>query len=288
MAVEEPMPDVLTEAVAAAARNGEPERYLAALYAGASARSGLLALAAFAAEIARVPFAVREPLMGEMRLQWWRDALEADASAQTGSPLADALRQAANRHRLPAGLLLGMTDAQEFFLSRDAHHDLQALRAQFGKSEGAHFVLAARVLGSGHASELESAAAAAGQAFGLARLLHGLPHYLAHGMQPLPAELLERHGVASADLLAGRCTAPVRGALAELARDASDNHAIAAGLANRLPRTLRPAFLPLATVPALLKAAAGRGEEGLRVLRPVNPLGRFWRIWRASRRGFAA
>ena len=48
--------------VAQAARAQEPDRYLSALYAPEPARSRLVALAAFQAEIARIPASVREPL----------------------------------------------------------------------------------------------------------------------------------------------------------------------------------------------------------------------------------
>ena len=65
------------ETIAAAARAGEPDRYLAALLSPAPARPALLALAAFSAEIGRVPFvAANEPAIGEIRLQWWREALD--------------------------------------------------------------------------------------------------------------------------------------------------------------------------------------------------------------------
>ena len=65
--------------VADIARAGEPDRYLAALLAPAPQREALLAMAAFATELARIPRrAVREPFMGEVRLQWWRDALSGE------------------------------------------------------------------------------------------------------------------------------------------------------------------------------------------------------------------
>jgi hypothetical protein len=58
-------PTVAADAVAAAARLGEFDRYLAALLAPPSARADLLALAAFASEVARVPFIVTgEPAIG--------------------------------------------------------------------------------------------------------------------------------------------------------------------------------------------------------------------------------
>src|SRR4249920_224039 len=88
------------ETVATSARAGEPDRYLAALLAPPAARDGLLALAAFSAELGRIgQLVTREPMMGEIRLQWWRDALRPrDSGERTGNPVADALREAMLRH----------------------------------------------------------------------------------------------------------------------------------------------------------------------------------------------
>ncbi len=80
-------------AVASAAKHWEPDRYLAALLAPAAERDALLALAAYSAELARVTFAVvREPAMGVIRLQWWRDALTLPEENSAGSEVADAVR----------------------------------------------------------------------------------------------------------------------------------------------------------------------------------------------------
>ena len=63
----------------------------------------------------------REPAMGEIRLQWWRDALAApDAGARTGNPVADAVRDAMHRCDLPVALLLDVIDAREVDLAAQA------------------------------------------------------------------------------------------------------------------------------------------------------------------------
>ncbi len=64
-------------------RRLDHDRYLAALFAPAEARAALLALYAFNLELARVPELVTEPLLGEVRLSWWR---EARAEARAGTP----------------------------------------------------------------------------------------------------------------------------------------------------------------------------------------------------------
>src|ERR1700754_1130440 len=64
-------------------RRHDPDRYLTALFAPAALRESLFALYAFNLEIARTHEAVREPMMGRIRLQWWRGAI---AEAAAGRP----------------------------------------------------------------------------------------------------------------------------------------------------------------------------------------------------------
>ena len=56
-------------------RAGDKDRFLATLFAPEKYRRALHALYAFNLEIARVRELAREPMPGEIRLQWWRDAL---------------------------------------------------------------------------------------------------------------------------------------------------------------------------------------------------------------------
>ena len=200
--------------VIASARSGEPDRYLAALLAPPAARGDLLALAAFTGELARVPSLVtREPTMGEIRLQWWRDALAAPAlGARTGNPVADAICATVHRHDLPAPLLLDMIDAREVDLALHELADDNALAAYLWKSEGAPFALAAGILRPGASVDAQAAAAASGQAYGLARLLLGLPHALARGRVPLPQSRLDACAVRQSGAAVGRGRQQRRGA----------------------------------------------------------------------------
>ena len=66
----------MTEAVAELVRRGDPERWRTAMAAPPGQRPGLMALYAFNLEIARAPWVTSEPLLAEIRLQWWREALQ--------------------------------------------------------------------------------------------------------------------------------------------------------------------------------------------------------------------
>jgi phytoene synthase len=268
------------DAIAACARAGEPDRYLAALLAPPPARAGLLALAAFSAETARVPVIVTsEPMIGEIRLQWWRDALApSEGAARTGSPVADALRAAVERHGLPRALLLGVIEARSLDLAGAVMADEAGLRGYLWKSEGALFALAARILVGGTGTDVQVAADASGHAYGLTRLLLGLPHTLSRGRLPLPQTCLDAAGVTRAQLLAGESSDPVAKLLADLRADARRGLVTARRHVADLPREMRAAFLPLALVEPYLRALERPGRDLLRGSAEILPLTRVWRL----------
>ena len=268
------------DAVVAAARAGEPDRYLAALLAPAAARTDLLALAAFAGEVARVPYiAGSEPAIGEIRLQWWRDALQAaDEFTLTGNPVADALRTAARRHDLPRALLLDIIEARSFELAGEVMADDAALQTYLWKSEGALFTLAGRILAPGSSADIDAAAAASGQAYGLARLLLGLAHTLSRGRLLLPQSRLEAAGVTQAELLAGEGGPSVAAVLSDLRDQTRTSLVTSRQHVANLPREARTAFLPLALVGSYLRALERPGRDLLRGAAEIAPLTRVVKI----------
>src|SRR5438045_2053941 len=57
-------------------RRADPDRYFSALFASAEKRPLLFGLYAFNHELTRIGEVVHEPMMGEIRLQWWRETVE--------------------------------------------------------------------------------------------------------------------------------------------------------------------------------------------------------------------
>lgn len=54
----------------------DPDRYRAAIFGTKEQRDQLAVLYAFHAELAKIPEMVSEPMIGAIRYQWWRDALD--------------------------------------------------------------------------------------------------------------------------------------------------------------------------------------------------------------------
>src|SRR5688500_7418967 len=83
-------------------RAADKDRYLASLFAPDPLRPHVHALYAFHLELARVREQVSDPQLGEMRLQWWRDAIEGIYGGATpDTPVARALARSVGHADLP-------------------------------------------------------------------------------------------------------------------------------------------------------------------------------------------
>src|SRR5690242_2632223 len=82
-------------------RAGDKDRWLASLFAPADRRPPLHALYAFNLEVARVRELAREPMAGEIRLQWWREVIAGTRPGEAAAhPVAAALLETIARFGL--------------------------------------------------------------------------------------------------------------------------------------------------------------------------------------------
>jgi len=268
------------EAVRQAARTHAPDWYVTALLAPRPVRDDLIALAAYAGDLARIPLVVSEPLMGHMRLEWWREAIEgAYAGAPSGSPLADELARVAERHAVPRELLLAPIEGRLRELDSEGIPGEAAFAAYLAETEGTAFRLAARVLAGSGVFEADKLLEAAGGAYGRARLALTLPRHLAHGRLPLP-----RCRVAENDprgLSRPAAASALRALAGGLAREARQSLAIARQEI-RAHGAILPALLPLALVEPYLRALERPGHDPASDLANISPLARVSRLWLAS------
>ncbi len=247
--------------LAAGLRHHDRDRYQTALFAPAARRDGLFALYAFNYEIARARESVREPMLGLMRLQWWRDALD---EIYAGKPprrheVAVPLAEAIHTHGLTQAHFTALLDARAQDMEDVPPESLAALENYAAATAGSLILLALEVLG---VREAEAAAAgrAAGIAYALTGLLVAAPFHAQQRRLYLPAALTAYHGV---DLERSLFALKPSPGLAVVARDIADR-------ARRHlddARQLRGAF-PRAAMPALLHGVLA--ERRLRKLAAVD------------------
>jgi phytoene synthase len=259
-------------------RTADRDRFLASLFAPAEQRGAVQALYAFNIEIARVREVAREPLPGEIRLQWWAEVIGGQrAEEASANPVAATLLAAIERYRLPPAKLAALIEARRFDLYDEPMVRVADLEAYGRATSSALIALSAQILAGAAA---EPASDPAGIAYALVGLLRALPIHAARRQLYVPTEILDRHGVEPRTIFAGQSSNGLRAALAELQNLCRRHLAAAHDAMTALPREAVSAFLPVALVrPSLDRMAGGDpfapGE--------ISPLRRQWLIWRAAR-----
>jgi phytoene synthase len=263
-------------------READRDRYLATLFAPAEHRDALYALYAFNLEIARVRDLAREPMPGEIRLHWWREAIAGERAGEAAAhPVAATLREALARYHLPAERLIALIDAHAFDLYDEPMATLDELDAYARQTQGVLLETAAAMLG-GASAPANALIRHAGTATAVTGMLSLLGRHAARRQLFLPLEVLDRHKVAPADVFAMETGAPLFAALAELRRHARRQLAAARAEMASAPPEILPALLPVATAGATLKRMERRGYQPFQ-FEPPSRLTRQWQLWRAAR-----
>jgi 15-cis-phytoene synthase len=267
-------------------RDGDPDRFFAGLFAPADKRPHLFALYAFSFELARVRDAVSEPMLGDIRLQWWRDALQGEARGDVkANPVAAALDDTIVRFRLPRSAVVDLIDARVFDLYDDPIPAMADLEGYCGETSSVLIRLAGIVLADGADPGAADAAGHAGVAYGITGLLRAFPWHARRGQVYIPADVLGRHGVTREDIVSGRGGPGLVSALAEMREAACDHLERARRLRATIPPAIAPSFLPVALVPAYLREMERRGYDPFRTVVDLPRWRKLWVLWRAARRG---
>jgi phytoene synthase len=272
--------------VAEQVRRFDNDRFLCTLFAPADRREALLVLFAFNVELARIRELVHEPLIGQMRLQWWRDALDAlyGATPPPRHPVVEALGTVVRRYALSREPFERLLDARACDLDDGPPADVARLLAYAEGTSATLSRLALEILGV-----RDDAALAAGRAVGmgwaLTGLLRAVPFHAATRRVYLPADMLRGAGVDVDRLCEGRPGPSLATVVRPLATAAQDFFADARRLGAAVARPALPALLPATLADDYLArlARAGFDPFASRVRRPAT--GRYFRLafnaWRS-------
>jgi phytoene/squalene synthetase len=182
------------DACAALVQRGDPDRFRAVMAAPVGVRAQLLPLYAFNLEVARAPWVTQEPLIAEMRLQWWRDVIADPArkAHEVAGPLHDVIRAGA-----PILALDAMAAARRHDVWGEPFADRAELLAYLNDTGAALMWAAAAACGASPAAE--DTARNHGLAAAAAAFLRALPELTARNKPGLPADTtpadLARHGL---------------------------------------------------------------------------------------------
>lgn len=262
------------------------DRFRTVLFAPPDSRSDLCVLYAFNLEVAKIPETVSEPMLGALRLQWWRDTLdEAYRGAPRRHAVATPLAATIAAHGLTRAYFDRLLDARAHDMDESGFGTMAAMTAYAEDTAGALLRLALETLGARDTSADAAVADHLGAAWALTGLLRALPYRLQQGRGTLPADLLARHGVEPRTLRAFRADAPVRAAVEAVAEIAAGRLTAArAAAGDRAARMGSPLLLaPLADIYLRRLRRAGFDPFAPDIAAPVPfamarmALRRFWR-----------
>ncbi len=229
-------------------RRHDHDRFQTALFAPAACREALFALYAFNYEIARVHESVTQPMLGQIRLQWWRENIAAafEGGPVRHHPIVEAVTGLIRELPLTRDHFDRLIDAREADLAEKPPASFPALEDYAEATSATLIYLALEVLGV-HNSAAGEVAHDIGIAYALAGLLRAMPFHARAGRRLIPIDIVERTGLSEQDYRALRSTPALRAATAELA---------AAAL--RHLETARTHPIHRAAMPALLPAVIAR------------------------------
>ncbi|WP_207478554.1 phytoene/squalene synthase family protein [Arenibaculum pallidiluteum] len=185
-------------------RRNDRDRFLTCLFAPPERREWLFGLYAFNVEVAKTREVVSQPMLGQIRLQWWRDALdELYVGTVRAHEVLQSLAPAVATGRLERDRFEAVLLAREADLEEGPPPDMAALEAYADGSSGALALLALEALDAG-SDAAATAARHAGIAWALTGLLRAVPYHARIRRIHLPADLMAAHGVSATRLFEGR------------------------------------------------------------------------------------
>ncbi len=268
--------------LAARARAADPDRYMCALFHAPRQRGALFALLLFNAEIARVREVVSEPMLGQIRLQWWREAIdEIYRGGGRRHEVADPLAEAIRTHGLSRRYFERLIDARETDLDDTPPENMAALE-HYAEESAAPLVSLALEIAGADAGVLADVARHTGISWALTGLMRAVPYHAAEGRVMLPRDVLAATGLTMQTVCGGEARANTARAVEKVA-DVARQHSDKARLLRRtLPRAAKRATLPAVLSTAYLRRLAACGHNPNDPRATLSPLYRQLLLTRAA------
>ncbi len=260
-------------------RHSDPDRLLLVGFLPAAERLPVAALYALNAEIAKTRAVVSEAMLGSIRLQWWRDALDELFAGerprhQCLQPLADPARHG----RISRPLFDTILDARELDLDDAPFRSLDDLVA-YAEATTAPLAYLAAELCAMDGPETRAALRRVSIAYALVGLMRAVPFHAQERRHFLPEELLRQHGVNPARLFDLKPGAGLPGVVAAvLDRAATELDAVP----KLTDRARRPLLLPGVLARYYLRRLRRFGCDPFDRRVALRPVGRIGALIRAQ------
>jgi NADH dehydrogenase [ubiquinone] 1 alpha subcomplex assembly factor 6 len=242
-------------------RRHDPDRYLLALLAPADARPALLAVYAFNIEIAKIRESVTEAMLGEIRLQWWRDTLDILYDGRRREhAVARLLGAAIRRHDLSRQCFDRLIEGRASDLDRRAPGTMDDL-LRYAEATSAPLVHLALETMEARDDASFAAGTHAGTAWALAGLIRAMPAHRAAGWHYLPQDRCRANGLDLHRAMEGEGREALVATIRDVAEAAESEIATAREMRSRVSRPAVPALLPATFAASCLRSLRRAGYD---------------------------
>jgi phytoene synthase len=179
--------------------------YYSFLFLPPAQRDAIMALYAFCRAVDDVVDNVQDPGVAASKLNWWRAEIDrmfaADAAAPATHPICQALHTPALAYGIRASDLKAVIAGMEMDLQQHSYVDDEALSVYCWRVAGVVGQMSARIF-SNHSADCDTYALHMGQALQRINIIRDVGEDALRGRVYLPLDLLAKHGLKRADVLA--------------------------------------------------------------------------------------
>ena len=126
----------------------EPERYFISLFAPKTVQASLWSIFAFNSELSKIKNSVTEPMIGRIRLQWWRESLEKlEENNSRGHYILEALQTLLAQKVIQLSDLMSLLDAREIEFEETPNRSIKDILKYTESTDGLLTELSAKITG---------------------------------------------------------------------------------------------------------------------------------------------
>ncbi|KAL5482711.1 hypothetical protein ACEPAI_9305 [Sanghuangporus weigelae] len=263
------------------------DAYLTSQFFPKHLQPACFAVRAFYVQLAMIQDSVTNPLIGQMRMQFWKDVIQHLGAPQ--HPIAAALRDASKIAHIAPYHLRRIVDARDVELNSPSHLNTDTLLAHAESTTSTLNYILLAILGLSSSDTYSHAASHLGVAQTIATLLRALPYHASKGVMVIPASITAAHHVNQEEVFRhGPAAANLPDAVYDFAVIANDHLISARELFKNengrieVPREAMPVFLNAVPVQNYLNRLQAANFDVFTPKLQLRESVRLpWQIWRS-------
>ncbi|WP_244464376.1 squalene/phytoene synthase family protein [Candidatus Liberibacter africanus] len=254
--------------------------YLACLLSPSTFRISIAFLYHFNADLMRIRDVARNPIMGDIRLQWWKDIFESshhDIPPKSASPFAVELLSIIHQYHLPYQCFLDMIEAHLFDSYNDSIFDCKNFEIYAFKTSSHLIRLVAMMLDNEKYSSSLRFIKHAGIAQLIGQLISQLPIHCHRRQLYIPLDILGAVGLDRESFLYAQDSERISRVIRIFAELGLENLYKAREGLSYISSNIFPAFIPVGITEGILKNAQ---SNGFKIFSNSHKISQFMHQWR--------